>query len=444
MFPTHRLATRVALAFVLWLTLAAAAPAQTQTMRVHVIDVGQGAATLVEFPCAAMLIDTGGELSKEFDSVDKLESYLEDFFFARTDLKRTFHSLILTHPHIDHTRGVSRLLDRYKILNAVTNGQEPDDIGGTPQKLLHRRIAQTEMSSDPNDDIGFVAAEVDQIPANTGLTNGVIDPIKCDTVDPKITVLWGALDRRPSGWSSEEFRNENNHSVVTRIDFGAASLLVTGDLEFDGIDSLLEHYAGSKLLDADVYQVGHHGSFNATTSALLRAVTPKIAVIAMGPHDREDDFTAWAHGHPRKATVERLEDHVTGTRDRMPRQVATGQRRFEPMPIDKAIYATGWDGSVVLETDTAGTWKVIKPRTGPAPRLVDINRAGAPELEQLVGRARAEELLKFRSDKGGTLKEVKELREMKGLGPATLLSIRNILTAGQCDDAQACVERRMK
>src|SRR5438552_4155815 len=53
------------------------------TMRAHFIDVGQGAATLLEFPCAAVLIDTGGEANGEFDSTDSLLDYLDDFFARR-------------------------------------------------------------------------------------------------------------------------------------------------------------------------------------------------------------------------------------------------------------------------------------------------------------------------------------------------------------------------
>ena len=48
-----------------------------ERLRMHVIDVGQGAATLFEFPCAAVLVDTGGESTADFDSTRKLKDYLE-------------------------------------------------------------------------------------------------------------------------------------------------------------------------------------------------------------------------------------------------------------------------------------------------------------------------------------------------------------------------------
>ena len=51
-------------------------PGPTAAMRVHLIDVGQGAATLIEFSCAAVLVDTGGESNDQFDSTTHLMTYL--------------------------------------------------------------------------------------------------------------------------------------------------------------------------------------------------------------------------------------------------------------------------------------------------------------------------------------------------------------------------------
>ena len=63
-------------------------------MRVHFIDVGQGDATLFEFPCGAVLVDTGGESNNEFNSKEALLFYLDEYFNRRADLSDQLTSLI--------------------------------------------------------------------------------------------------------------------------------------------------------------------------------------------------------------------------------------------------------------------------------------------------------------------------------------------------------------
>jgi competence protein ComEC len=204
----------------------------------------------------------------------------------------------------------------------------------------------------------------------TGMTNSTIDPVDCGALDPQIRVLWGGLRPRPAGWRWKDHRNGNNHSVVVRIDFGDASILWTGDVEEAekpggraGIESLLDAYAGTDLLDVDVYQVGHHGSYNGTTTGLLAAMSPEIAVISAGPADCErKGYTAHSFGHPRESTVQALEAAVTGVRA-TPSSVRTylGPGPSSPLnlrTVSKAVYSTGWDGTVVLTTTSDGTWSV--------------------------------------------------------------------------------------
>src|SRR5438552_18541405 len=83
--------------------LNAPAAALHTEMKIHLINVGQGAATLLEFPCGAVLVDTGGENN----TGDALVTYLDAFFVRRTDLDRTIAVLFVTHPHIDHARNVA-------------------------------------------------------------------------------------------------------------------------------------------------------------------------------------------------------------------------------------------------------------------------------------------------------------------------------------------------
>jgi len=422
--------------YFLWLLVAVAA-GNAQTLRAHFLDVGQGSAAILETECSAALVDTGGELNNDFDSTLSLIDQIDDFFFGRPHLNKTFNLVVLSHPHIDHTRGVRAVVERYKVLNAVTNGQEAGS-GKSGQKVLHRLVAASEQLGE--EPIGFEPIRVDDLPA-AGLSNEVVSPVACGTVSPKYTVLWGTADT--TGWAAKAASNQNNHSVVMRVDFGAASMLLTGDLEERGIDGLLSRYKNTGLLDVDVYLVGHHGAANATKAALLQAVTPKIAVISMGSPDRMTSWTAWAYGHPRKAIVNMLAGAVSQTRPARRVIVASGVKTFEQVTVRKAIYATGWDGTVVLEASAQGNWGLVSeqppappvstPRfpvaQPPGPAKVNLNTASADELDTLpmIGMKRALQIVEFRRT-GGRFEEVDDLLKVPGIGKGTLKAIRRLVS----------------
>ena len=91
---------------------------------VHYINVGQADATLVEFSDGALLIDAGGEFTGDTSQQDHLTGYLRDFFARRSDLNRTLNSVIITHPHIDHTRHLMSVLQRFKVKALIEGGQK--------------------------------------------------------------------------------------------------------------------------------------------------------------------------------------------------------------------------------------------------------------------------------------------------------------------------------
>ena len=144
----------------------------------------------------------------------------------------------------------------------------------------------------------------------------------------------------------------------------------------------------------------------------------------MGPPTREFPWTAWAHGHPRQVTIDRLLRQVRGTRPTTTMQVATGQHKFTSVTINKAIYATGWDGSVVLETDLTGAWKALDD----APRvpLVNLNTASVEELMTLpmIGQTRAQAIVQNRTQRG-LFATVDDLGRVPGIGRGTISAIRN-------------------
>jgi competence protein ComEC len=340
-------------------------------MVVHLLDVGQGAATLVEFPCGALLVDTGGEENEAFDGVARLQEQLDAFFRRRVDLNRTLDTLVITHPHIDHVRGVPMVLREYIVKNIVDDGRDGDDLVKGPLQTLRAYVDEHR--------VGYRAVTDEALNTRGGLRDAVIDPFVCQGIDPSVRVLSGGMHVDP-GWGTDKygklhFDNDNNHSVVVRVDFGNASLLVTGDLEERAIAGLLDRYRGTRWLDVDVYQVGHHGSHNGTTRALLTAMSPDLALISMGNERRHLPWTAWTYGHPREDVVEHLEESVATTRPRRSVEVARAPKTFAPHGLSRAIYATGWDGAVDVIMDVEGRIAVVAPASS-APEQKVAPRAG--------------------------------------------------------------------
>ncbi len=326
-----------------------------QVWRAHFIDVGQGLAVLHEMPCGAALFDTGGELDDRFDSNAALRAYLDAFFERRPDLGRTLDLLLLTHPHVDHTRGVETVLEGYRVRNLVDNGQTFGS-GSEGQKFM-QDWAETHA------DVHYRAVFLADIVSATGLSDPILDPLRCDGVDPTIAALWGQVGSDP-GWpgirfGKTPFQNSNNHSVVVRVGFGRASGLFTGDLEEPAIKDLLRRWAPTGLLDIDIYQVGHHGSINGTLPEMAAAMTPEVAVFSMGPPHWQMTWSAWKYGHPRREIVQMLAEVIVRRRKPIDVKVGVRSETFEPARIEAALYGTGWDGTVVVESRADGRQRVV-------------------------------------------------------------------------------------
>ncbi len=327
-------------------------------MRAHYINVGQGSSVLLEFSCAAALIDTGGEMNDQFDSVQSLQDYLDGFFARRSDLKKTLSLVLITHAHIDHTRGLPMVLRRYTVHSYVDNGAETGS-GGRQQKAAHAKADENASH------IARQAIAEPDVNMKGGLTSKIISPISCSGDSIAFHVLWGGL-RASDGWTQAVFDNQNDWSVVTRLDFGKTSFLFMGDLEEDVHESMLGFYCDSSAsscptLHADVYHFAHHGSYNGTSPPLVKAVSPTMAVISMGPPDRDAMWTAVAYGHPRKVAVDMIaatlkeNGRIPGVNVKVATKAgskgAASQGEFVPESMNKAIYATGWDGTVVVSAD---------------------------------------------------------------------------------------------
>ncbi|MFL0357603.1 ComEC/Rec2 family competence protein [Erythrobacter sp. GH1-10] len=324
-------------------------------MTVHFVYTGQGDGAILEFSCGVAVIDVGGEFGRQEGATDGgrlFAEYLDGFFNDRPQFDRTIDVLFFTHPHADHIIGEQDIREwegePFKVRNFVDNGHTAESGSAGRQTRFRDWVAG--QGGD------YTAVSLDRQVTATGVTNSVIDPLECENVDPVITAFWGSQDS-----FSGDYRNPNNHSLVIRVDFGEASFLFTGDLEDAGEADLREEFSGNlEVFDVDVYQVSHHGADRDTSQELLEIMTPRIAVISMGRHEARVRGTAWDHGHPRSQVVELLAASVTDSRDQSGQFHVFENQETEPVTVEveKAIYATGWEGTLKIAATSSGTYSI--------------------------------------------------------------------------------------
>lgn len=336
----------------------AAAAVDENTAKIHFVDVGKGDAILMEFSCGAVLVDTGKDPAP-------VMNYLAKFFASRPDLNNTLSLVILTHGHGDHVNGFVPIAEKYKVDRLVYNGRNTAE----QYKVVDWVKQHPELKT-------YTVRSQDI--ARGGLTNKTIDPINCKGVDPVIKVLWGAVPVKPKNWKRKAFKDENNHSIVTRVDFGKSSVLLTGDLAKKGIKSLLNQQ-GATALHTDVFKIGHHGFSSGTTPELLEAVSPEVAVVSRvadrplyGPDLELYQRTIQSSRKPVKIPVwERRqgapatqEEHLDS--DGNPDDWLSRKGVAEDAMLTKALYWTGLDGDVVVEMNASGK---IEVKTSHPPHL---------------------------------------------------------------------------
>jgi len=88
--------------------------------------------------------------------------------------------------------------------------------------------------------------------------------------------------------------SENNQSIVLRVIYGERKFLLTGDIEKEAENNLLN---APEFLQSDVVKAAHHGSRTSSTLGFIKATRAKLVIIPVG---RESP-----HGHPHREVLER-------------------------------------------------------------------------------------------------------------------------------------------
>ncbi len=151
------------------------------------------------------------------------------------------------------------------------------------------------------------------IPARAGLRLAIDDA--------RLLLLWPPEEAIEGG--------ANEHSLSFRLRVPGLTYLNTGDAPAEVERAILARW-DRDTVSADLLKLGHHGSRTSSTVEWLRAVRPAIAVVSSGVRN--------THGHPHAITLARTDSARVGR-----------------------VWRTDADGTLCLQTEPGGRWKVVAP-----------------------------------------------------------------------------------
>ena len=227
-------------------------------LAIHVLDIGQGDATLLSKDGKWVLIDSG-----DVDHRPQMKEYLKQYGVS------TVSKVIVTHPHADHMGGMLAVFQTAEIEDIYDDGVP------TTTNTYRTYLKNIKAKNIRYHKVGAG----DTIPLFDGVNFEVLAPVKT------IKNERGEADL-------------NNNSVVGRLVYGNFAMMFTGDAEAEEEKTILNAGAAVK---SDILKVGHHGSRTSSSAAFVKAVAPKIGIISLGAGN--------SYGHPHVKTLKTLEKH---------------------------------------------------------------------------------------------------------------------------------------
>ncbi len=227
-------------------------------LRISFIDVGQGAATLIESPQGRrVLIDAGGYHDKSYDIGARV---IAPFLWQRRLWR--LDAALVSHPDSDHYSGMPFVVRRFAPRVLYTNDDPGSD--AAYRQLLDQAQKQ--------------GVRVLPISGRRELLR-----------EPGLLVECFAVSREGQGFAL----GDNDRSLLVRVRYGRRVFLFPADIAAKRENMLLQDMP-AELLRADLLLAGHHGSIGSTTPAFLEAVSPAVMVVSAGA-SRKGTHPAAAH-----------------------------------------------------------------------------------------------------------------------------------------------------
>jgi competence protein ComEC len=220
--------------------IAGAASSAEPILRCTFLAVGHGGCSVLRMPDGRVLLyDTGA-----MRGPDVTERIIAPYLWSEKIYR--IDDVVLSHADLDHFNGLIDLADRFgigRVLCSPTFEDKPTDaVRITLRELRRRRIP------------------IQHIVAGQRLRSSGVE---LDVLHP------------PTGWPGG---NENTRSVVLEVRHGGHVLLLTGDLEGEGLAEVLT----LPRRRVDVLMAPHHGSHRIDVTALSKWCRPGLVVSCQG------------------------------------------------------------------------------------------------------------------------------------------------------------------
>jgi competence protein ComEC len=251
-----------------------------RTLRLTVFDVGQGESMLLETGVRRMLVDTGG--APFGGGLDIGRRVLAPALWARGI--RSLDALLVTHSDPDHLGGAIAVAEDFR------PGQIWEGIRVPRHAPTLALLSEAQRLRIP-----LTTVRAGQDVGGDGFRVRVLHPPEPD-------------------WERRRVRNDD--SVVLEVVSGDMALLLTGDISADVERAIVPLLTPAKTR---ILKVAHHGSRTSSSTELLEAWRPQLAIISCGRGNR--------FGHPAPDVLRRLE------------------------AIGASVFRTDLHGQITLETD---------------------------------------------------------------------------------------------
>jgi competence protein ComEC len=337
-------------------------------MKVHHIDVGQADSTLIQYSDNGeeftILIDAGN-----FNSTNVIQ-YLQTQKVHQIDIA------IGTHPDADHIGQLDQVINTIDVGEVWLSGNI--STSETFQDLLAAIDSKGVDYNEPR-----MGEEYD------------IGPLAVEILYPKTI----------TGETNEE-------SISLKMTYGDVRFIFTGDA---AQENEMEMVNSGANLNAEILNLGHHGSNTSTSPSFLKAVNPEVAIYSAGEDNQ--------YGHPHAEVVNLIQNSgikLYGTDVHGTVIVTTDGKDYSIKTKENGTISPSSVSEESLFTPAVPTPE--EPSNTPSSgKCININTASVEQVQEIIhiGPERAQDLVNLRP-----FDSVDDLSRVDGIGPARLSDIK--------------------